>query len=135
MACLAGHVLVYTRCHCLFDFDMAILAGGFPLDMTHAAGPGLMAVNTPELLPHVHVFRKTRRLGEFLAKIAIPSSPFHGACVADKGAPAASGAVRWRGCPCKSMTPALARWGVVAVKAARVADVACLLLGYCLFMS
>jgi len=33
------------------------------------------------------------------------------------------------------MTPALARRGVVAVKAARVADVARLLLGYCLFMS
>jgi hypothetical protein len=33
------------------------------------------------------------------------------------------------------MTPALARRGVVAVKAARVADVARLLLGYCLIMS
>jgi hypothetical protein len=33
------------------------------------------------------------------------------------------------------MAPALSRRGVVAVKATRVADVARLLLGYCLFMS
>src|SRR3990172_4779517 len=91
---LARNVLVNARGDRLLHLDMAVLARGRAFDMSHSAGACLMAVHTLDLLAHVHVFGKAGRLGEFPAEIAVASSSFHGARVADKGAPPSAGAVR-----------------------------------------
>ncbi len=76
------------------------------------------------------VLGESRGFGEILPEIAVPSSSFHGACMANERAPAAAGTVRRRGCAAEGVCPFLARRRVVAVEAARVADVACLLFGH-----
>jgi hypothetical protein len=49
VAGLASYILVRTPGHGLFNFDMTILTRRSTLDMTHAAGSGLVAVDTLEL--------------------------------------------------------------------------------------
>ena len=58
----------------------------------------------------MHVLGQTRGLGEILAEIAVPSSPLHGPRVADKGAPAASGAVGRRRYAAHGMRPRARAW-------------------------
>ena len=94
MAGFAGKVLVHADCHGLLHLDMAVLARGLALDMAHAFGPGLVAVGALDLLCHMHIFGQARRLGEILAQITVAPSSLHGAGMANKGAPAAAGAVR-----------------------------------------
>jgi hypothetical protein len=134
MARLASHVLMDACRHGLFNLNVTVLAGGFALDVSHAFRPGLVAVSASDLFDHMYVFGQSRRLGEFLAEVTVPTSPLHGPGMAHKGAPPSAAAARcWR-YPSEGMHSLLARGCIVAVKAARMADIACLLLGHCLFM-
>lgn len=128
MARLACDVFVDARGHRLFNLDVAVLANRFPLDMPHASGPGLVAVRAFELFPDMHVFGQPGGFGEFLAEITVSPSSFHRPRVAHKGAPAAARAVRGRRGLAERVTAALAGGRVVTVKAARMADIARLLL-------
>ena len=122
-------ILMNARCHCLLDFDVAVLAPGLAFDMPHAARPGLVAVDAYDLLRHMNVLGQARGFGIVLPEVAVPPAPFHGSRVADERAPASPAAVRrWR-CPAEGVAPALPGGRVVAIEAARMADVACLLFG------
>ena len=134
MAGLAGNVLVNALCHGLLHLGMAVLAGGPALDVAHAAGSGLVAVHALHLLLHMHVLGKPCRFGEFLAQIAVAAPPLHGPRVADKGAPAAARAVRRRRDAAERVATPLAGRRIVTVEAARVAEIAGLLLGDRLIM-
>jgi hypothetical protein len=101
--------------------------------MTHAAGPGLVAVDALDLFADVNVLGKTGRLGEFFSEITVASSPLHGSRVADKGAPAAARAVRRRRRAAKGMAAAFTRRRIVTIQAACMADVAYLLFDNGLF--
>ena len=128
MAGLAGHVPVGAGGRGLLDLDMTVLARRLSVDMAHAARAGLVAVNALHLLNHVHVFRDPRRFGEIPAEITVSPSSLHGPGVADKGAPASSGAVGGGRHAAHGVNAPLPRGRVVAVEASRVADIACLLL-------
>ena len=129
MTGFAGKVLVHARGNGLLDLDMAILARGLALDMPHAFRACLMTVRALDLFAHMHVLGQTSRLGEILAKIAVAAPSLHGPCMADKGAPAASGAVRSRWYTAHSVASPLTGRCVVTVEAACVTEVAGLLLG------
>ena len=124
MTGLAGYVLVHALCHRLLDLGMAVLAGRPALDVAHASGTGLVAIDACHLLLHVNVFGKPRGLRKFLAQIAVAAPPLHGACVADEGAPAVARAVLRRWGSAEGMTSPFDRRRVVTVEASRVAEIA-----------
>ena len=134
MAGLAGHVPVNACGQRLLGLEMAVLARGLPFDVTHAARPGLVAVCALDLFRNVHVLGQACRFGEILPEVAVAPSSLHRARVAHKGAPAAASAVRGGRYAAEGVHPLLARGGIVAVEAARMADVARLLLGDRLLM-
>ena len=96
--------------------------------MTHAAGARLVAVDALDLFGNVNIFRKTGRLRKIFAQVAVPPPPLHGPRVAHEGAAAPAGAVRRRRNAAERMDPLFARRRVVAIEAARMADIAGFLL-------
>ena len=127
MAGFAGKLLMHARGQGLFDFDVAILAGGFALDVPHAARPGLVTVYTLDLFGNVHVLRQSRGLGEICSEIAVSSSPLHGSRVAYERAPSSAAAVCRGRRAAEGVHSFLTRGCIVAVKTACMADVASLL--------
>ncbi len=94
MAGLAGNIPVDAYGHGLLYFEMAVLARRFTLNMAHTAGPGLMTVDALDLFGNMHVLRQARGFREVFPKIAVPSSPLHGPCMADERAPPSAGTIR-----------------------------------------
>ena len=120
---------MHARGHGLLHLGVTVLAGCPPLDVAHAAGSGLVAIDARHLLFHMDVLRKTSRFGEFLSQVAVAAPPFHRSGVADEGAPAGTGTVHRRRDTAEGVRAPLAGRRIVAVKTPRVTEVACLLLG------